>query len=132
MIYFLNVNSEESLPRSDSTVREWVVRRYQQERAKVQQAMQSSQSKIHFTVDLWTSPNTKALMGLVAHYIGENGGLRQSVVSLRELNGQHTGDNQAQLIYTVLEEYGILSKVGYFMMDNASNNDTMMLSLSNR
>ena len=32
-------------------------------------------------------------MGLVAHYIRENGGLQQLVVLLRELNGQHTSDN---------------------------------------
>jgi hypothetical protein len=30
----------------------------------------------------------------------------------------------------VIEEYGIASKVGYFMMDNAENNETMMRSLS--
>ena len=69
-------------------------------------------------------------MGIVAHYIAENGALRQSVLSLRELEGQHTSANQAGLIFSVLEEYGILSKVGYFMMDNASNNDTMIEELS--
>ena len=68
-------------------------------------------------------------MGLIAHYIAENGTLRQSVLSLRELQGQHTGINQARLIYSVLKEYGILLKVGYFMMDNASNNDTMIEEL---
>ena len=69
-------------------------------------------------------------MGIIAHYIAENGALRQSVLSLRELEGQHTSVNQAGLIFSMLEEYGILSKVGYFMMDNASNNDTMIEELS--
>jgi hypothetical protein len=32
----------------------------------------------------------------------------------------------------VIEEYGIASKVGYFMMDNAENNETMMRALSSR
>jgi hypothetical protein len=31
---------------------------------------------------------------------------------------------------TVIEEYGIASKVGYFMMDNAENKETMMRNLS--
>jgi hypothetical protein len=70
-------------------------------------------------------------MGIVSHYIRENRGLQQSVLLLRELEGQHTGDNQAKLIYTILEEYSILSKVGYFIIDNATNNDTIMSSLSN-
>jgi len=30
----------------------------------------------------------------------------------------------------VINDYGIVSKVGYFMMDNASNNDTMIEALS--
>ena len=30
----------------------------------------------------------------------------------------------------IINEYGIASKVGYFMMDNAPNNDTMIAELS--
>ena len=30
----------------------------------------------------------------------------------------------------IIIEYGIVSKVGYFMMDNAENNETMMRALS--
>jgi hypothetical protein len=30
----------------------------------------------------------------------------------------------------VINDYGIASKVGYFIMDNAPNNDTMMEALS--
>jgi hypothetical protein len=33
-------------------------------------------------------------------------------------------------IMEVINEYGIASKVGYFVMDNASNNDTMIVALS--
>jgi hypothetical protein len=32
----------------------------------------------------------------------------------------------------VISDYGIASKVGYFMMDNAVNNGTMMKALSAR
>jgi hypothetical protein len=42
----------------------------------------------------------------------------------------YLGSNQAELIMKVINSYGIASKVGYFMMDNASNNDTMMEALS--
>jgi hypothetical protein len=40
------------------------------------------------------------------------------------------GENQAQIIMQVINDYGIASKVGYFVMDNADNNDTMTVSLS--
>jgi len=130
LLSFLNDSIIKCLPKSHNTLREWIVRTFEHEKQRIMQALQSAYSKIHFTVDLWTSLNTKALMGIIAHYIAENGALRQSVLSLRELKGQHTSVNQAGLIFSVLEEYGILSKVGYFMMDNASNNDTMIEELS--
>src|ERR1700730_17964505 len=85
---------------------------------------------IHFTVDLWTSSNSLALLGMIAHSFTENGQLCQSVLALRELEGQHTGENQAQLIMKIITEYGIVSQVGYLMMDNAENNETMIRALS--
>jgi hypothetical protein len=42
----------------------------------------------------------------------------------------YLGSNQAEHIMKVINDYGIASKVGYFMMDNAGNNDTMMEALS--
>ncbi|KFY06907.1 hypothetical protein V491_08569, partial [Pseudogymnoascus sp. VKM F-3775] len=77
-----------------------------------------------------TSTNSLALLGIIAHYFAEDGQLRESVLALRELEGRHTGANQSQLILKVIDEFGIASKVGYFIMDNAENNDTMIQSLS--
>jgi hypothetical protein len=100
------------------------------EKRRVQQAVHGAISKVHFTVDLWTSTNSLALLGIIAHYFAEDGQLRESVLALRELEGRHTGANQSQLILKVIDEFGIASKVGYFMMDNAENNETMMQSFS--
>jgi hypothetical protein len=44
-------------------------------------------------MDLWTSPNQKALLGVVGHYIRENGDLRESVLALREVKGRHIEEN---------------------------------------
>jgi hypothetical protein len=99
---------------------------YQEEKLRVQQALQSAQSRSHFTEDLWTARNNKALMGIIAHYFADNSDLSESVLAFRELQGQHTGENQTQLILAVVEEYGIAIKVGFFMMDNAESNETMI------
>lgn len=130
LLFFLNPGINTWLPTDHHTIRTWTVRAYELEKPQVQQALQSAQSKIHFTVDLWTSANSKALLGIISHYFADNGDLQQSVLALRELEGQHTGENQSQVIMKVIEEYGIASKVGYFMMDNAENNETMMKALS--
>jgi hypothetical protein len=67
---------------------------------------------------------------MIGHYFADSGDLCQSVLALRELDRPYTGENQSQLVMKVIEEYGIASKVGYFMMDNAENNETMIGSLS--
>ena len=70
------------------------------------------------------------MAAMVIHYVADSGNLCQSILALRELDGPHTGENQSQLVKKVIEKNGIASKVGYFMMDNAENNETMMRSLS--
>jgi hypothetical protein len=67
------------------------MRVYEAEEQHVQQALQSAQSKIHFTVDLWTSANFKALLGIIGHYFADSGDLCQSVLALHELEGQQAG-----------------------------------------
>jgi hypothetical protein len=49
---------------------------------------------------------------------------------MREIQGPHEGENIAPIVEEVLREWGIVSKLGYMQMDNASNNDTMMRALS--
>lgn len=98
----------------------------------VQTALQSALSKIHLTIDLWTSPNNLAIIGIIAHYISDSGQLEHSVLALREVDGDHSGDNQSLCVLEVIVEYGIASKLGFFVMDNASNNDTLIMGLSKR
>ncbi|KFY19846.1 hypothetical protein V493_07817, partial [Pseudogymnoascus sp. VKM F-4281 (FW-2241)] len=67
---------------------------------------------------------------VIGHFISESGLLQHSILALKELDGAHSSENQAASIMEVINDYGIASKVGYFMMDNASNNDTMIYALS--
>ena len=67
---------------------------------------------------------------MIGHYISDTGNLQHSVLALKELDGTHSGQNQAESIMEVINDYGIASKVGYFVMDNASNNDIMIKALS--
>ena len=71
-------------------------------------------------------------MGIIAHYITDSSQLDHFVIALRELDGEHIGENQALVAIQVISDYGIALKLGYFVMDNASNNDTLVVSLSER
>lgn len=45
---------------------------------------------------------------------------------MKEIIGGHSGATMASLVINTVEEYGITSKLGFIVSDNASSNDKMM------
>jgi hypothetical protein len=71
-----------------------------------------------------------AVIGLIAHFTSRAGIKMNPVIGLRTLEGSHTGANMAEIVMDVLREYGIEEKLGYFVGDNARNNDTPVRHLA--
>jgi hypothetical protein len=71
-----------------------------------------------------------AILGLVAHFTVEDGELRHPILALKQLKEEHCDENLAQLVIEVVQDYEIPLKLGYFIMDNARNNNTIMVELS--
>jgi hypothetical protein len=54
-------------------------------------------------------------------------------IALPQLIGAHTGDNIAEVILKVLKDFSISSsQVSYFMLDNASNNNTAIAAITDK
>lgn len=123
LLVSINASIEKIIP-SRNTLRGWIIKEYQKQQALVKDYLQESKSLIHLSFDLWTSPSNKALLGVVAHFIDHKGKSRTFLIGLRELVAEHSGENQAELIINVINDYNIAWKLGYFVMDNATNNDT--------
>jgi hypothetical protein len=79
---------------------------------------------------MWTSTNHLAILGIIAHYISEEGTLQEYLLAMKVVNGRHTGENLSQYVLQVIQDYGITSRLGYLQMDNASNNDSLIRVLS--
>ena len=45
------------------------------------------------------------------------------LLALRQLKGEHSGANIAQVVLNVVSKYRIGSRIRYFVLDNASSND---------
>ena len=52
--------------------------------------------------------------------------------SATKIDGVYTGENLPPIILDVIVDYGFESNMGFFIMDNASNNDTVMNHPSTR
>lgn len=127
---YVNSNVNAYLPNSHRTVSEWVLRQYNIERERITIRLGSARTKIHISIDVWTSPSTMPILAIVAHYISEDNELEHALLAMEELQGTHDGESVAPIVLKVLEEWAIFNKLGYIQSDNASNNDTLIRSLS--
>ncbi|EEB92505.1 hypothetical protein MPER_08973, partial [Moniliophthora perniciosa FA553] len=89
-------------------------------------------SKISLSIDAWTSSNGHAFLAIVAHWVSNEGQLEELLIDFCPLVGEHSGENMAAVVWETMEKYGITGKIMAVMMDNASNNDTLMQELELR
>jgi hypothetical protein len=60
------------LPWSSNTIRKWIIEAFELRKNQLKKSLMNCQSLVHFSFDLWTSLNHKALLGVVAYYIDKN------------------------------------------------------------
>ena len=70
---------------------------------------------------MWTFPNSYAIIAVNAHYIDDQGRRQIKLLALRELVGEHSGENMAALLLRVIKDYKIGKRVGFFVTDNAAS-----------
>ena len=67
----------------------------------------------------------------MAHFATVDGDLVDMPIDLPQLTGAHTGERLAEVVTLTLTTYGITAdNVGYFVLDNASNNNTTVAALA--
>ena len=118
--------AEASLWESHNSVSSYVIRLYDYLRPHVVSELSRAQSKIHISFDGWTTKSGKrGFLGIVAHYVDRQGNIADLPIALPQLTGAHSGEMMAKVVTQTLGEFGITADcIGYFVLDNASNNDT--------
>ena len=66
--------------------------------------LQKAQTKIHISLDIWTSTNNKAIMGITTVYIREDSELEHTVLAMKEIKGNHKGENLAPIVMEVIKD----------------------------
>ena len=80
----------------------------------------------------WTTQNGKhALIGIYIYYLNQGGRVVNYLIALLEQIGCHSGINYAEVVGNTLDSFNISKKrLGYFVIDNALNNDTALNTLT--
>ncbi|KAJ7437540.1 hypothetical protein FB451DRAFT_1012372, partial [Mycena latifolia] len=56
----------------------------------------------------------------------------ECLIDFRELIGQHSGENMAATVWETVKDFGLIGRITAFVMDNATNNDTMVEAFERR
>ncbi|KAM6505364.1 hypothetical protein FSOLCH5_15493 [Fusarium solani] len=114
-----------------TTIRAWIIEEYASNKGIITELLHTAQTKIHVAFDLWTSRSMKCFAGLVVHFIDANNTFRTFLLDLPEQSTGHTGIGIAERVKAVLAEFAITEdQIGYFVADNATENDTCLEDLS--
>lgn len=128
-IGYLSPQGGQSLPKHQ-TISAWILQSYAMHKVVVKDLLSKAMSKIHIAFDLWTSSNHQSLNGIIAHFIDTDFNPQSVVLGIPEQTQSHSGDKIATQVINIIKEYGIGDQLGYFVLDNATNNDTAMEAIA--
>ncbi|KAI7967282.1 hypothetical protein MJO29_000559 [Puccinia striiformis f. sp. tritici] len=80
---------------------------------------------LSYTLDAWTSPNSKAFMAITVHGITSDWKMLDMLVGMPAVQGRHTGHNFGDLFVNTLDNMEIADALFCITADNASNNGTL-------
>jgi hypothetical protein len=127
----LNPAVEDFLLTSRTTAMRYIEATYRCFVTQLALKLQSSRSIIHFSTDLWTSPQRCSMLAVCIQWVDAEYHLQKALLGLPECRISHSGEIQADLIVQTLNKYGIIN-IGYHTSDNATSNDTCLHVLARR
>lgn len=105
------------------TIRNWVMDEFKMQKKLVIKDLANAISNINLSFDLWTLLSAISTLAVVAYYIDHDGKRQCRLLALQEVFGQHTGENIAAVLLSVIKEYKIKHRFGCCIGDNAEPND---------
>ncbi|KAJ3455467.1 hypothetical protein MRS44_016949 [Fusarium solani] len=123
--YISPVVKNEDLP-SRQLLRKMLMNEYQRAIGPVTEPLQTARSQIHFSFDGCTSRKNFSFLGINANFIDCDWRHQKLLLSLNPVSSRHCGNNLADEVADTLSFWKIEKQIGYFTLDNASNNDTAM------
>lgn len=129
LLSFRNPIVEPLVPQSHRTARDWLVDAFTAAKPVITKSLEKARSTITISFDHWLADNQLDLLGVVAHYLDNELELKTVLLALRPAYG-HRGEELQETLLAVLREYKISDKIGYFVADNARNNDVALELLS--
>ncbi|KAL0228053.1 hypothetical protein RCL1_004196 [Eukaryota sp. TZLM3-RCL] len=114
------INPEVKVP-SRKVLRGLTVRKFEEKRESIKRLLNSIESNISLTTDMWTSCSNDPYICVVAHYITNDYSLQSVLLDIQSLEHPHTDVAIAQKLREITEFFGIQQRIESFTTDNAGN-----------
>jgi hypothetical protein len=95
LLFYLCAALTSLFPTSGNTVQQWIINDFKQRRGQIRKELHLSKSLIHLSFDLWTFPNSLAMLAVVGHFVSHTGKAKSCLLGLRHVEGIHLGENMA-------------------------------------
>jgi hypothetical protein len=120
---------QDSIIPSEKAARQWMYTEFAMHKEEVQEILKNAASRIHLSFDLWTSLQCKAINGGVANFVDNSRKCQTAMLAFKEMTDCHNGKAIAANILAVINDYDLRDKVGFFVLDNVSSNNTAVAVL---
>ena len=130
LLQYINAPANALLPRSASTISSRAFGLFYEGQKRMKIIRRAAASSVHIACDAWSSPNDLGMLAIVSHFLDENFKQQAVLLALKELPGQHTGENMAQTVLDTLDSFEIKNSLGYSVKVNAETNDAMLKCIS--
>jgi hypothetical protein len=87
-------------------------------------------SSVALTSDIWSGNAKEDYISVVCHYVNADWELQKRDIGLRLIEVRHTGQNIAERIVVVVEEFCLVDNIFSVTLDNASSNSKVMDTLT--
>ena len=128
-VLYIAPGLKDYLVKSANAIRRWILWEFAKQRHYIKQELATARSRIHISFDLWTSPNGKALVGVVFHFVDKDLKVQNLLAGMKRVKGAKTGENIAEAMIPIIE--GMISdkQLGFFIGDNAAENGTAIRAI---
>ncbi|WVZ97008.1 hypothetical protein U9M48_042575 [Paspalum notatum var. saurae] len=99
-------------------------------RAKLAESLRTNVSSIAITSDIWSGNAKEDYLSVVIHYVNSAWELEKRIIGLRLIDVSHSGENIAERVHAVVDEFKLTDKTFSITLDNASANSTAMTILT--
>ena len=125
MIRSAHPDAERNTPRSGTTIRAHLNSLFTKNLKIIQRKLTKSRSKINLCFDLWTAAaNGDSYLAVSGSWISTSFEFQQVAIALKHVPEEHTGVNLAKVLADVARDFKIEDRMGCFVLDGATNNDT--------